>query len=95
MANEIRTTTGQSISAVIIMITRLAYYSMKYPKDKDLGAFYRSLSLNLASGCPDSSDAGQFAKELLNAAKIRLDKIIEKGRLGAEKRWGKNGKEDK
>ena len=93
--DRIKTNNGNSINAVLIMIARLSFYSMKYPKDKDLGAFYRSLSLNLASGCPDSSEAGLFAKELLETAKIRLDKNIEKGRLGAEKRWGKNGKEDK
>lgn len=79
---------GNPITAVLMLISKLNVWPMKYTNNEELGAFFRALAMNLSSGNPDKSEAGEFARELLTAAKARLDQKAAAGRAGMAKRWG-------
>lgn len=83
----IRDQKGREISAVLIFINRLSAFTMKYQDDKDLGAFHRALAYNLATASPDETEAGFFARELLENAKIKIDERISKAEKAAGTRW--------
>ena len=90
-AKPITQANGNPINAVLILIARLSHWCMKYQNNEDLGAFFRALAINLSSGNPDNSEAGEFARELLTAAKVRLDQKAAAGRAGMASRWNHKG----
>jgi hypothetical protein len=81
---------GRPITSVLILINRLSFEAMKRPNNDDLGAFHRSLAINLCSGAPDESEAGKFARELLESAKSTFDKRIERSEKGNAAKREKN-----
>ena len=67
---------GFPIDGVFVIITKLMGYAAKYQSNADLGSFHRRLATLLLQNIYDDTDAGQFAKELLESAQIFSKKQI-------------------
>lgn len=79
---------GHRINGVFVIISNLMGFAAKYQSNADLGAFHRRLATLLLQNIYDDTDAGQFAKELLESARDYSKGQSERGKKAMAKRWG-------
>ena len=79
---------GHQIDGVFMIISNLMGFASKYQSNADLGAFHRRLATLLLQNIYDETDAGRFAKELLESARDYSKGQSERGKKAMEKRWG-------
>lgn len=78
---------GHPIDGVFMIISNLMGFAAKYHSNADLGAFHRRLATLLLQNIYDDTDAGQFAKGLLESARDYSKRQSERGKKAMAKRW--------